>query len=612
MPVQPISASEFLVPTALRSSSLSYTNVLICGSCMAHVLVHFLKHHTDGVKFTHVFMNNLVELPDAPPQPAEEYDFQVVALPLRDIVSDQVISFQRFADPQLNMDIRERALQSLKLMFSGSMKYNEINSIPTMVLGFVVPVVPVSPSMSMRGTDQDFSDLVRELNRELSRLVSTCSNAVFIDVDSLYSAVGKRHLSEDIFGFYSHGTFFWDEHWNHDREAGYNAPQPGRIDDVPRLSEKYGCETDAMILALWAQFDAAYRVINQVDTVKLVVFDLDDTLWRGQIAEHYGDDGDWPVIDGWPLGVWEAIQHLRARGILVAIASKNEASIVEDRWDRAVRENWLSLSDFVFKEINWSPKSENIKRIIELASLTPKSVVFVDDNPVERESVKSALPGIRVIGDNPFETKRILLWSPETQRLSITKESRSREEMMRKQVVREKDREALSREDFLASLDCQVALARINNPEDGRLGRALELLNKTNQFNTTGRRWKILEINSFLRNGGEIYSFEVSDKYTDYGLVGVILYQAGHFEQFAMSCRVLGLGVESSVLSTIVNAKANEGQLNFTASVVETGANIVCRDVFRKIGMVGDLSLQHLPKVSDAPKESPHLKIKQA
>jgi len=250
-----------------------------------------------------------------------------------------------------------------------------------------------------------------------------------------------------------------------------------------------------------------YRIAHQVDAVKLVIFDLDDTMWRGQLAEHYGDDGSWPHPHGWPLGIWEAVQHLRARGILTAICSKNDESIVRNRWGRGVAEPWITLDHFAFKEINWAPKAKSIERIIKAASLTPRSVVFVDDNPVERESVKAALPGIRAIGDNPYTTRRILLWSSETQVPFLSEESASREHSIKQMQVRETDRQALSRDEFLRSLNCTVRLHEITSTEDANFSRSFELLNKTNQFNTTGVRWSNAEISSFLINRGTIYSF---------------------------------------------------------------------------------------------------------
>jgi FkbH-like protein len=319
--------------------------------------------------------------------------------------------------------------------------------------------------------------------------------------------------------------------------------------------------------------------------VKLVIFDLDDTLWRGQIAEHYGQGVSWPRHDGWPAGLWEAVQHLRARGIITAICSKNEESLVRDRWSHSVRDPWITLDDFALREINWRPKAENVGLIIEQTSVTPKSVIFVDDNPVERAAVKAAFPDIRVIGGNPYETRRLLLWSPETQIAVRTAESGVRENSIRQMQVREQARTSMSREDFLASLDCKIELIKIAFSDHKDFARVYELLNKTNQFNTTGKRWTNGQVFGFFKLGGVIYAFRVKDRFTDYGLVGVVLFLHGDFVQLAMSCRVLGLGVETSVISYIMLEAATP---SFTAKVIETEANIVCRDVFARTGFNDD------------------------
>ena len=321
----------------------------------------------------------------------------------------------------------------------------------------------------------------------------------------------------------------------------------------------------------------------------MVVFDLDDTLWRGQIAEHYGDGGNWPVLHGWPTGLWEAVHHLRARGILTALCSKNDAGLVAQRWNRAIMGNWLTLDHFVFKEINFEPKADNIARMIGQASLTPKSVLFVDDNPVEREAVRAALPAIRTIGANPFVTRRVLLWSAETQVLRLSQESASRETMMQRQQEREVARASTSRAEFLSSLGCQVRLGTIVTSKDPRFGRGLELLNKTNQFNTTGIRWKHEQLVDLFRDNGRMIVFEVDDRFSRYGLVGVILYRRGHFIQFAMSCRVLGLEIETSVINAILRREAKgHAVARFSAAVLETEANMVCRGVYGQCGFTAD------------------------
>jgi FkbH-like protein len=355
------------------------------------------------------------------------------------------------------------------------------------------------------------------------------------------------------------------------------------------MEDVYPSQIDQLFEAIWRQWESLYRTVHQIDAVKLVIFDLDDTMWRGQIAEHYGNEGKWPVFAGWPLGIWEAINHLRARGILTAICSKNDAGLVEARWDRAVTSRWVTLDDFTFKEINWSPKAENIAKIINQASLTPKSVLFVDDNPVERESVAAALPGIRVIGSNPFVVRRILLWSSETQVARLSAESVNRDAMIRKQQLRETERASMSREEFLLGLNCSVRLSRLSSTSSSDFPRSLELLNKTNQFNTTGKRWSEAEVSNFFAEGGCFYVFSVEDKFTQYGLVGVILYEPGSFQQFAMSCRVLGLDIEASVISEIIRREETDNLIfAFSAVVVDTEANMVCRDLYLRCDFIRD------------------------
>jgi predicted enzyme involved in methoxymalonyl-ACP biosynthesis len=141
----------------------------------------------------------------------------------------------------------------------------------------------------------------------------------------------------------------------------------------------------------------------------------------------------------------------------------------------------------------------------------------------------------------------------------------------------------MSREEFLSSLGCKVVLELIESVTRSGFARCFELINKSNQFNTIGKRWISTEFADFLNAGGKMYCFKVRDKYMDYGLVGVILYREGEFVQFVMSCRVLGLEIETSVINCIMlhDSSRLEG---FRARVVETEANMVCRGVFVRSG----------------------------
>jgi len=156
--------------------------------------------------------------------------------------------------------------------------------------------------------------------------------------------------------------------------------------------------------------------------------------------------------------------------------------------------------------------------------------------------------------------------------------------MIQGQMERESVRSRMSREDFLASLNVKTTLVEIDSPDDAKFARGFELLNKTNQFNTTGRRWTLEECKAAFISGTVWFAFEVEDKYTNYGLVGVSIIAGAHMRQFVMSCRVIGLGVETFVMTKILEHMRTKGLLTAKADFVETDANIPCRDFFVRCG----------------------------
>src|ERR1700678_1305369 len=134
-------------------------------------------------------------------------------------------------------------------------------------------------------------------------------------------------------------------------------------------------------------------------------------------------------VEGWPLGVIEALQFLKKRGVLLAIVSRNDEARIVQVWD-SIMPGRLRLDDFAIRKINWRPKVENLEDIIREVNILPRGVVFIDDNPVERAGVKAALPEVRVLGAHPYLIRRILLWAPEMQVGVVTEESARRTEMV--------------------------------------------------------------------------------------------------------------------------------------------------------------------------------------
>ncbi|WP_448956511.1 HAD-IIIC family phosphatase [Labrys neptuniae] len=578
--IDSLGAANFLFPKDLQVTPTRFRRILLVGSCLTALYHEQLSQRAPDIIFDYLVFNFAGSLPENPPASPDEYDFQYVQIPLRSILSDRIIWASSFNEPGFAERILVDGRGIIDVMLASAMQYNVAHGILTFVSNFFVPQMPVAPSLALRNTPVDLAFIVRHLNDYISELVSKYKNAYLLDVNALADSIGKRYLLDDQIYFHSHAAIHFQE--NIDR----NNERVPRIDLIPPIDTFYESKRDDFITAVYDQMTAAYRTINQIDQVKAVIFDLDNTLWRGQLAEHYRPGLEsWPNTDGWPLGIWEAIHHLRARGILVALCSKNDHKVVEELWANVVRPEFLSLNDFVSVKINWQPKAENIQAIIQEFNIKPRSVVFVDDNPVERASVKAALPEIRVIGANPYLTRRILLWAPETQLAFLTNESIKRETMVRSQIVREETRSTMTRDQFLATLQCSVTLLPITSTGQAEFGRALELINKTNQFNTTGRRWTHNEIAQFLTEGGEILAFSVADKFSEYGLVGILLLEGAAIVQYVMSCRVLGMEVEEFVLARAVDMlRAKDGAVMVAASLNETSDNIACRELYAKCG----------------------------
>jgi FkbH-like protein len=582
--------ANYLYPYDLQVTSTPLHKILLIGSCLAELYEERFAALNPDLHIDHILFNGVSDLPDRPPLDISEYDVQYIQIPIRSILGDGVVRATNFLDPAFTSGILGNATGAIDVMLGAALKYSRQSGGLAFVSNFIVPQGHPAPSFSHNFSAVDLASIVDALNRYLAEAVVKFQNVFVMDVDSIANTLGKRYFMDDVIYMYTHGAPFnpyssEDENW-----PPWTAPERGRIDTVPPLYVTYPEKVDEFYSTVYRQIEASFRVARQMDQVKLVIFDLDNTIWRGQIAEHYTPGTTHPPHATWPLGIWEAIHHLRWRGILVAICSKNDFDVVERRWSSAITLPWLKLSDFVSIKINWKTKVENIQDIMGEMNLTAKGVVFVDDSPIERESVKAAFPNIRVMGSDPFQTRRILLWAPETQLLTLTTESQNREGMIRQQIARESEKRTMTREDFLVGLGCSVHIAKIENTSQLEFSRFLELANKTNQFNTTGKRWTATEIIEFLNNDGEILAFFVQDKYAEYGLVGAALLQRSNIVQFVMSCRVLGMDIETAVINYVVRWMRASSSVPQTISgrIVTTDSNGPCRLLYSKAGFVVD------------------------
>jgi FkbH-like protein len=264
-----------------------------------------------------------------------------------------------------------------------------------------------------------------------------------------------------------------------------------------------------------------------VDTVKLVVWDLDDTLWAGTLSEG-------PVaIDP---SVTELIRTLNRRGIVNSICSKNTEAEARHRLEEA--DLW---SEFVFLSVDWSPKGSRVAQIVEDAQLRPENVLFLDDLAINRAEVGHFVPGIQTAGP---EILHRLLDLPQLTGKDDRELTRLQQYRLLEQKLADRRTGPESNEDFLRSCDIRVGVHHDTAAEAYRL---FELSERTNQLNFTKRRQAREAFDAMIADPGYDTGYvRVTDRYGDYGICGFysVSRSDGALVDFLFSCRVLNMGVE--------------------------------------------------------------------
>ena len=567
----------FRNPEDLSASPTPLHRVLVVGSCFGENLAMHVKRVMPDCAAEFVLSSH-AELPAAPPSPAKDYDCQLVYLPFRSVMNEESYASLSYGDVDGWRELFESAKQRVSYLLRIGLKWHRDYKIPTFVANFLVPQANTMGRTFGRYDLRNPVYFVEEVNRFLASEMEGQDGLYLLDVDQVSASFGRQYVQDDSITSLSHGSILTDFGYDHDMN---------RIEAGGPPSSHFDMKTMEFFDALWLELKAIFRTIRRIDEVKLVIIDLDDTLWRGVAAEE-GLSSAVPR-EGWPLGFQETLHYLKRRGVLLAIASKNDEGRIRELWPELCGKV-LRLEDFAAIRINWNTKSDNIAEIMRDVNLLPGNVVFIDDNPVERAAAKARFPDIRVLGSNPYVLRRILLWSAETQVAFLTEESSRRTEMIQAQVNRDTTRQGLSSEEFIATLGVTSKYEWIDRADHPRFKRSFELLNKTNQFNTTGVRWLPDEIDGFFRDGGRLFAFEVSDKFADYGLVGVVMVEPARdcltLRQFVMSCRVFGLGVDLDAIAALIayGKSLPDPARSVGATVTDTDKNMPCRDVFEKAG----------------------------
>lgn len=335
---------------------------------------------------------------------------------------------------------------------------------------------------------------------------------------------------------------------------------------------------DALKLAV-ADVKAALRGIKG-GARKLVVVDLDDTLWGGIVG-----DAGWEnlALGGHdPKGeahqdFQRALKALSRRGIVLAIASKNDEAVAMEAI-RSHPEMVLREGDFAAWRINWRDKASNIVEIAEELNLGLQHTVFLDDNPMERGRVRETLPDV-LVPEWPTDPRGYVAALQALDCFdapAITDEDRARGAM----YVAERERQAVrlsvqSVEEWLAALGLVV---RAEPVRPATLTRATQLLNKTNQMNLTGRRLTETALSEWVAAPeNALWTVTVSDRFGDAGLTGLIgvtvLQSQASIVDFVLSCRVFGRQVEEAMVHVAASHARAKGAEVLRATLVPTAKN---------------------------------------
>lgn len=366
---------------------------------------------------------------------------------------------------------------------------------------------------------------------------------------------------------------------HHGGSAAYN-PKLWAMAKVPFASEVFEA----------AVYDVkgALRAVRG-GTKKLIVLDLDDTLWGGVV----GQDG-WENLQlGGHNAVGEAyadfqrsLKAMTNRGILLGIVSKNTEEVALEAFKKHP-EMVLSLEDFAGWRINWDDKAKNVAELVDELNLGLQSAVFIDDNSFERGRVREALPEVSVPEwpDDPFRYRQKLRSMRCFDTSTLTEEDRERASMYVAQRKRSSVKDEVeSLDEWLDTLDITVQVQPFS---DNNRARVVQLLNKTSQMNLRTRRMSEAEFVNWLDDEERCFrAVRVSDRFGDSGLTGIFSIEKNgeeaHFEDFILSCRVMGRQVEDAMLAVATEEARQMGADTLVAEYRPTEKNAPCREFWEQ------------------------------
>ena len=434
--------------------------------------------------------------------------------------------------------------------------YRAKNSGRLVVQGCVVPESSSLGVVAEANLKYGLVNVVKELNRRLLEMCKTVSDCVFFDVDEVAARYGRAAWRDERLFLSSR---------------------------LPIAAGAFRAYAQGLVRSSSVLFRPARKVLCT---------DLDNTLWGGVL----GEDGPQGIVTGsaFPgncyLEYQRYLKRLAARGILLALVSKNNEADVEEAFRLRAADLAVGLDTFVAKRIGWDEKAASLRSLAEELSLGLDSFVFVDDNPVECAAVRQYLPEVAVVEvpvDRPWDLVRMLGEAWFFDSAVVTSDDLNRTKEYEAQAQRNSLREgASSKEEFLQSLGIVCSFI---SALDAPLARTVQLLAKTNQFNLTTRRHSAAQVERFATElGGQAVAVRVRDRFGDAGVVGVALArQQGEdcwIDSLLLSCRVIGRGIETALLSYIARGAVSSGAKVLIGEYIPSAKNAPCADFYARNG----------------------------
>jgi FkbH-like protein len=395
---------------------------------------------------------------------------------------------------------------------------------------------------------------INKLNDEFSLNARKINNLYINDINYLSSYIGLR---------------YW-----FDRSLWYQAKYAMSMESIPELT-----------------FNIS-KIISSIfgKSKKCLILDLDNTCWGGVI----GDDGLDRIHIGTETAIAESYttfqkyaKELKDRGVTLAICSKNDLENAKEGFSHP--ESILNFDDFTSFKANWNPKHQNILDIAQSINIGVDSLVFIDDNPVERDIVLSQVPSVSVpdVGSDVVEFITHIDRNGYFEPISIADDDINRSQYYEDNKKRaNKQSTYKSYDEFLVSLDMT---AEIKSFSSVYLDRITQLTNKTNQFNLTTKRYTTGEIDTITLSDEYIKVYgKLTDKYGDNGLIAVSIGRVDnrtcHIDLCLMSCRVLKRDMEFAMLDELVSKCKDQDVFEIIGYYYKSAKNSMVSDLYEKFG----------------------------